>query len=239
VSISRPTLETSDHTCLSTVCSSHHRQYDGGYFVFVPGQSQRKVLLDHEHSDFAHRESLIANGQPDPGRTLPNVWWKCLDAHLEISDEKEYIPIHATRFHPYVHTPTRYDPTIFLFDTQDQSPCPPLHFQADPICLMVQAQPHLANVLRLETDRAAAAQWEVTTLLELYKRLPGGRQNSPTTVPAAYQPASLKLPLNNRSSTHVLPTIPSSPPPSHPFTSAPPRQHHLEMPGLTPARLQA
>jgi hypothetical protein len=73
VSTSCRPLETSDLTCLRTVCSSHHRQYDGGYFVFVPGQSQRTVLLDHEYSDFAHRESLIANGQPDPGRTLPNV----------------------------------------------------------------------------------------------------------------------------------------------------------------------
>jgi hypothetical protein len=104
---------------------------------------------------------------------------------------------------------------------------------------MVQAQPHLANVLRLETDRAADAQREVTTLLELYKRIPGGRRNNRTAVHAAYQPASMKQQLNNRSSTHVLSTIPSSPPPSHPFTSAPPRQSsfgfHLEMPGLTPS----
>ena len=59
--------------CLSTVCASHHRQFDAGYFVFVPSKSQRKVLLDHEERDFAYRESLIANGQPDPGRSIPNV----------------------------------------------------------------------------------------------------------------------------------------------------------------------
>ena len=69
---SRP-LESSDYTFLDTVCSGHHRQYDAGYFVFVPSKSQQKVLLDHEHSNFAHRESLIAKGQPDPGRSLPNV----------------------------------------------------------------------------------------------------------------------------------------------------------------------
>ena len=70
IPVARPTL---DLTCLRTVCGSHHSQYDSGYFVFVPGPSQRKVLLDHEYSDFALRESLISNGQPDPGRTLPNV----------------------------------------------------------------------------------------------------------------------------------------------------------------------
>jgi len=59
--------------CLSTVCPSHHRQFDAGYFVFVPSKSQRKVLIDYEDDNFAYRESLIANGRPDPGRSLPNV----------------------------------------------------------------------------------------------------------------------------------------------------------------------
>lgn len=48
---------------LNTVCDSHYRQYDHGYFVFVPIEAQRNVLLDHEHIDFAHRESQVKNGE--------------------------------------------------------------------------------------------------------------------------------------------------------------------------------
>ena len=71
--MSPSTLQISDYMCLSTVCGSHHLQFNAGYFVFVPSKSQREVLFDHEHRDFAYRESLITNGQPDPGRSLPNV----------------------------------------------------------------------------------------------------------------------------------------------------------------------
>lgn len=66
-------LESSNYACLSTVCCSHYRQYDSGYFVFVPSKAQRDELLNHEHRDFAHRELLVTNGLPDPGRTLPDV----------------------------------------------------------------------------------------------------------------------------------------------------------------------
>ena len=165
---------------------------------------------------------------------------KCLDyqitdVHLEISDEKEYIPIHATHFHPYIHTPTHYDQTFFLFD-QAQNLCPPLHFQADPICLMVHAQPHLSSLIRLDTDRAAAAQSDVTLLLTLYKRIPGGKQDNSITVSAAYDSGSMVQRLPSHSSIHVLPTMASSPPSSSP-PLAPSRRSsfHLEIPGLTPS----
>lgn len=68
-----PYLKTSNYMCLSTVCCSHHRQYDNGYYVLVPSKRQRDALLNHEHRDFSHRESQIASSQPDPGRTFPHV----------------------------------------------------------------------------------------------------------------------------------------------------------------------
>ena len=59
---------------LNTVCRSHHRQYNCGYYVFVPSKLQREVLLYHEHRDFARRESLITKGEPDPGRWADYSW---------------------------------------------------------------------------------------------------------------------------------------------------------------------
>ena len=97
-----------------------------------------------------------------------------LTDHLKISDENEYIPIHARRPRTCIHNPTCYDQTMFVFDTMDHYPCPLLHFCASPICLMVQAQPHLANAMRLVSDKANVAEEEITTLLKLYQRRPGG-----------------------------------------------------------------
>ena len=128
---------------------------------------------------------------------------------------------------------------MFTFDTIDRAPCPGLHFQASPICLMIQAQPHLCSSARLRTDRADAAQSDVNRLLELYRRRPRAGCNSPVIVPVGYHPASAMQPYNNsHPSAPVLPTISSSPPPSHPTASAPISfgfGRHLEMPGLTPS----
>ena len=128
---------------------------------------------------------------------------------------------------------------MFVFDTMGRVPCPDLHFPASPICLMIQAQSHLCSVMRLRTDRSNAAQSEVNTLLELYRRRPAMGFNDPIIVPATYDPASTMRQYDNPPSSRVLPTIPSSPPPSHPTTSAPPIpfgfDRHLEMPGLTPS----
>jgi hypothetical protein len=136
------------------VCRSHHRQFNRGYYVLVPSKRQRDTLLNHERIDFAHRESHIASGQPDPGRTLPHVStcknalnFNLLNRHLKIIDEVEHIPIHGRRFRAYIHNPTCYDETMFVFDTVGHYPCPLLHFHASPICLMVQAQPYLASAV--------------------------------------------------------------------------------------------
>ena len=127
---------------------------------------------------------------------------------------------------------------MFTFDTIDRAPCPDLHFQAYPICLMIQAQPHLCSSARIRTDRADAAQSDVNRLLELYRRRPRGSYNNPIIVPVGYHPASAMQPYNNHPSAHVLFTISSSPPPSHPTTSAPisfGSGRHLEKPGFTPS----
>ena len=104
---------------------------------------------------------------------------------------------------------------------------------------MIQAQPHLCSAARRRTDRADAAQSDVNRLLELYQRRPRAGCNNPINVPAAYHPASAMQPYdNNHPSAHILPTIPSSQPLSHPTTSVPTSfgfGRHLEMPGLTPS----
>jgi len=111
-------------------------------------------------------------------------------SYLKTSNEFEYLPVHATRFRTHFHHPTRYDQTTF--DTIDRAPCPDLHFQASPICLMIQAQPHLCSSARLRTDRVDAAQLDVNRLLELYRRHPiAGCNNHPASV---IQPFSSSLP---------------------------------------------
>ena len=73
------------------------------------------------------------------------------------------------------------------FSTIWITPRPLLYFCASSICLMVQAQPHLANVMRLVSDKANVAEEEITTLLKLYQRRPGGGEdNNPIVVPASY-----------------------------------------------------
>jgi len=48
-----------------------------------------------------------------------------------------------------------------IFDTLDRYPCPLLHFQASPICLIVQAQSHLVNATRLLSNKADDADIQI------------------------------------------------------------------------------
>ena len=59
-------------------------QHESEFFVFVPSQTQRAVLLNHEFRDFAHRESLVQDNQADPGRTIPRVSGNSLITNLLI-----------------------------------------------------------------------------------------------------------------------------------------------------------
>jgi len=115
-----------------------------------------------------------------------------------------------------------------------------LHFHASPICLMVQAQPKLANVTRFQCNQADVAESDVTGLLKLYQRHPERREDYPIPVPASYSHVRSAIPRpNTHPSSHVFPTIPSSLPPLQPSASAPSMGHrfglHLEVPGLTPS----
>lgn len=94
---------------------------------------------------------------------------------------------------------------------------------------MVEAQPHLSNIVRLQTDRADAAALEVAMLLKLYQRRLGGGLDNPIAIPASYQPASIHH-LNNLSSTSITPTIPGSPSNSHLSASASPRSYDFDLP---------
>jgi hypothetical protein len=166
-------------------------------------------------------------------------FYQLTNTHLKISDEIEFIPIRVRQFRACIHNPTRYDQEMFIFDNVSQYPCPLLHFHASPICLMVQAQPKLANVMRFQSDQADIAESDVTELLKLYKRHPVWREDYPTRVPASYSHVRSTIrQANTHPSSHVLATIPSSPPPLHPSASAPSMGHsfnlHTEVPGLTP-----
>ena len=61
------------HDVFCVVCPTHHRQYDSGHFVLVPSKPQRELLIEHEIRNFVMREEILARGDGDPGRTLPQV----------------------------------------------------------------------------------------------------------------------------------------------------------------------
>jgi hypothetical protein len=118
----------------------------------------------------------------------------------------------------HIHNPTPYDPYIFVFDNMEHRPSPLLHFQASHFALMVQAEPHLSSVTRVQSSKGDAAESQITTLLSLYRRQHG--QYSSVT-PAISIPdnsevfcAELEQPNTQPS---ALTTVPSSPQP----TSAP------------------
>jgi len=85
---------------------------------------------------------------------------------------------------------------------------------------------------------ADEAETQITALLKLYRRQPGGVGNIPIPDPTSYAPISRMIQQpNTHPSAHVLATVPSSPP-LHPSTSAPVTSYghdHLEVPGLTPS----
>jgi hypothetical protein len=144
-----------------------------------------------------------------------------IDPHLKIKNEYEYIPIHPTRFRAYVHNPTRYDEAMFVFDTADRNPCHLLHFQASPICLMMQAHTHLASVVRLQSNKAEDADTQINKLLRLYRRQPKGVVS--ISIPVQF-PASIVSMIeqpDSHPSAHLSTTItPTSlPSASAPFTS--------------------
>jgi len=155
--------------------------------------------------------------------------WKFLEIqltvpHLKITNEVEYIPICAGQFRAYIHNPTCYDTEMFVFDTIDHHPCPLLHFQASPICLMIQAQPHLASAIRLQSEKADVADTQITTLIKLYQRQPAGVGNDPITVPVPASYASIAGMMgqpNTHPSACVFTMIPSSLPLSHSSASPP------------------
>jgi hypothetical protein len=52
-------------------CSMSNSSSYSGRFVLIPSEQQRKLLLEHEHRDFALREEILARGRGD--RTFPHV----------------------------------------------------------------------------------------------------------------------------------------------------------------------
>ena len=203
------------------VCPTHHHQFDSGRFVLVPSKQQRELLLEHENRNFAMREEMLARGDGDPGRTFPEVSttgdMRITDLltrrRLKLIDEFEYIPVQGGPFRIHIHNPTPYDPSIFVFDNVDDRPCPLLHFRASHIALMVEAEPYLSTVTRLQSSKGDAAEPQICTLLRLYRRQPGQHSNlTPTvSVPSGYEAfcAQLEQP-NTQLSARILTAIPSS-----------------------------
>lgn len=158
---------------------------------------------------------------------------------LKLIDEFEYIPVKDGPFRIHIHNPTPYDPSLFVFDNIDHRPCPLLHFRASHIALMVEAEPHLSSVTRLQSPKGDVAEPQIATLLRLYRRQPGPYSNlTPSiSVPSNYEAFCTQLEQPNiQPSAYILTTIPSSPPP---MNTAP--AHSISfakddlMPGLTPS----
>lgn len=215
-----------DPSNLICLCPTHYCQYDSGRFVLVPSKQQRELLLEHEHRNFAMREEILARGDCDPGRTLP-----------QLIDEFEYIPVQAGPFRMHMHNPTPYDPYLFAFDNMENRASPLLHFRASHIALMVEAEPYLSSATRVQSLKGDAAEPQIFTLLRLYRRQLG--QHSSLTpaisIPNNYDAfcAELEQP-NTHPSAHVLGAVSSSPP----LENAPAPSVSFAkvglMPGLTP-----
>ncbi|KAM6503830.1 hypothetical protein JOM56_000773 [Amanita muscaria] len=218
-----PTLSNfkeDDPSNLICLCPTHHRQYDSGRFVLVPSKQQRELLLEHEHRNFAMREEILARGGGDPGRTLPHL-----------IDEFEYIPIQAGPFRMHIHNPTPYDPYIFAFDNTEHRASPLLHFRASHVALMVEAEPYLSSVTRVQSSKGDAAESQISTLLRLYRRQPG--QYSSLTpvlsIPNNYEAFCTELEQpNTRSSARAVPSSP-------PVMNAPTPSISFAEVGLTPS----
>jgi hypothetical protein len=158
---------------------------------------------------------------------------------LKLIDEFEYIPVQAGPFRIHIHNPTPYDPYIFVFDNVDYRPSPLLHFRASHIALMVEAEPRLSSVTRVQSSKGDAAESQIATLLRLYRRQLGQYSDlAPAiSVPDHYEAfcAQLEQP-NTQPSAGILTAVPSSPQlmntalaPSLSFAKDGP------MPGLTPS----
>jgi hypothetical protein len=97
---------------------------------------------------------------------------------------------------------------------------------------MVQAQPHLANATRLLSEKADEADVQITTLLKLYRKQPGGVSSTPIPIPASYARMIEQLDAH-----HVSETSPSPPHPSNPTVPAPSVAYgfdfHSAVPGPT------
>lgn len=113
---------------------------------------------------------------------------------------------------------------MFAFDNMEHRPSPLLHFRASHVALMVEAEPYLSSVTRVQTSKGDAAEPQVSTLLRLYQRQPGqySRLTSAISVPNNYETISTELEQSNNPSAHTLSANPSSPPLVNeptPFTS--------------------
>jgi len=133
--------------------------------------------------------------------------------YLKCIDEIEYIPVRGGPFRIHIHNPTPHDPYIFVFDNVDHRPPPLLHFRASNIALMVEAEPHLSSVTRLQSPKGDIAESQIATLLRLYRRQPGHSNLTPISVPTNYKDfcAQLEQP-NSQPNARVSTGIPGSPP---------------------------
>ncbi|KAF5386652.1 hypothetical protein D9615_001953 [Tricholomella constricta] len=196
-----------DASNLICLCPNHHRQFESGQFVLVPSPQVRKVMLDHELSDFAMREDLVTRGESDPGRTFP-----------PLINEFDYIPLRGGPLCIQIHNPTPYDSSLFIFDNLDNRLCPLLHFGASHIALMAEALPHLSNVARLRGQKSEAALPEISNLLELYHRQPNRSDPTPVITVPDYEAFCADIERSNaHPSAPVLPAVPSSTPPMNPL----------------------
>jgi hypothetical protein len=152
-----------------------------------------------------------------PNRKLP---WSILSldflnfVRIKLSWAYEFVPIYSGHFFMFVHHPTPFDGNWFPFDTFGTKLCPPLHFQASFLALMLEAHTHFTNVTRIRTAETDLAALQVTELMKLYNRTPCGQTSQPLVSPPASALRilySLNQQQNIFPTSSVFPTIPGSP----------------------------
>ena len=91
---------------------------------------------------------------------------------------------------------------------------PVLHFRAFHIALMVEAEPYLSSVTRVQSLKGDTVEPQISSLLRLYQRQPG-QPSSPTpsiSIPTNHETLCAKLEQSNNPSARILTAVPSSPP---------------------------
>ena len=91
----------------------------------------------------------------------------------------QFIPVQSARSFICLHHPTIYDPERFYFNEDDTTPCPDLHFSANPWAILIESSAFWGQAGRVYNSRTNTAIASGQELLGLYNRQPQRRVKGP------------------------------------------------------------